>query len=188
MIVSAPMNESELRNLMYTAQLERKDQAFSIRYPRGQGMMPNWKTPMEAIKIGTGRKLRDGDDIAILTIGHIGNYAVEVCTRLEKKNIEVAHYDMRFVKPLDEALLRKIFSQHKKIITIEDGCIQGGFGSAVLEFMADHNFTAEVRRLGIPDSVIEHGEQIELHRECGFDPDGIENAVIELLEPVPKSL
>lgn len=188
MIVSAPMNESELRNLMYTAQLERKDKAFSIRYPRGQGVMPTWKTPMEAIKIGTGRKLRDGDDIAILSIGHIGNYAVEVCARLQKKNIEVAHYDMRFVKPLDEALLHEIFSQYKKIVTIEDGCIQGGFGSAVLEFMADNNFTAEVRRLGIPDSVIEHGEQIELHHECGFDPDGIENAVIALLESMPKSI
>jgi 1-deoxy-D-xylulose-5-phosphate synthase len=184
MIVSAPMNESELRNLMYTAQLPRKETAFSIRYPRGQGVMPNWRTPMEEIKIGTGRKIRDGEDLAILTIGHMGNYAVEACKRLEKKGIDIGHYDMRFVKPLDAKLLLEIFSKYKKIITVEDGCLQGGFGSAILEFMADNNLKAEVRRLGIPDQVIEHGEQIELHHECGFDPDGIEKTVIGMLEPI----
>lgn len=186
MIVSAPMNESELRNLMYTAQLPRKEGAFSIRYPRGQGVMPNWKTPMEEIKIGTGRKIREGEELAILTIGHIGNYAVEVCERLSKQNIEVAHYDMRFVKPLDEKLLHEIFSRHKKIITVEDGCVQGGFGSAIIEFMADNNYRAEIKRLGIPDRIVEHGEQQELHKECGFDPDGIERAVVEMLESVSK--
>ncbi|MBT1699838.1 1-deoxy-D-xylulose-5-phosphate synthase [Fulvivirgaceae bacterium PWU4] len=188
MIVAAPMNESELRNLMYTAQLPRKEKAFSIRYPRGQGMMPDWRTPFEEIRIGTGRKLRDGDDLAILTIGHIGNYATEVCERLLKKNVEIAHYDMRFVKPLDEDLLHEIFTRYKKVITVEDGCIQGGFGTAVLEFMADHNYTAEVRRLGIPDRVVEHGEQIELHQECGFDPDGIERTVTELMESVSRTV
>jgi len=186
MIVSAPMNEQELRNLMYTASLPRKGKAFSIRYPRGQGVMPEWRLPLEAIEIGTGRKLRNGEDLAILTIGHIGNYALEVCEKLEKKNIRVAHFDMRFVKPIDTTLLHEVFTKYKKIITVEDGCIQGGFGSAVLEFMADHHYSAEVKRLGIPDEVIEHGEQIELQRECGFDPEHIEKTVIEMLDPVSK--
>ncbi len=187
-IVSAPMNESELRNLMFTAQLPRNEKAFSIRYPRGQGVLSNWRTPMEEIKIGQGRKIREGEEIVLLTIGHIGNYATEVCNRLAKKNIEVGHYDMRFVKPIDEEILHEVFTTYKRIITIEDGCIQGGFGSAVIEFMADHNYKAEVKRLGIPDRIIEHGEQIELHRECGFDPDGIEKSVIEMLESVSRSI
>ncbi len=184
MIVAAPMNEEELRNLMFTAQLPRKEKALSIRYPRGQGMMPNWKTPFEKIEIGTGRKIKEGNDLAILTIGHIGNYAVEVCERMEKQGAVIAHYDLRFVKPLDEKMLHEIFSKFKKIVTVEDGCIQGGFGSAVIEFMADHNYKAEIKRLGIPDTVVEHGEQIQLHRESGFDPDGIERAIAQMLEPV----
>ena len=185
MIVSAPMNESELRNLMYTAQLPRTETAFSIRYPRGQGVMQQWRTPFEEIEIGTGRKIKDGDELAILTIGHIGNYAVEVCSKLERQGINIAHYDLRFVKPLDGKLLHEVFSTYKKIITVEDGCLQGGFGSAVLEFMVDHNYIAEVRRMGIPDDVIEHGEQIELHNECGFGPDGIEKAIMSMLECRP---
>jgi 1-deoxy-D-xylulose-5-phosphate synthase len=188
MIVSAPMNESELRNLMFTAQLPRSEKAFSIRYPRGQGVMANWRTPMEEIKIGQGRKIRDGEEIVLLTIGHIGNYAVEVCNRLLKKGIQVAHYDMRFVKPIDEEILHEVFTTYKKIITIEDGSIQGGFGSAVIEFMADHSYRADVKRLGIPDRIIEHGEQLELHRECGFDPSGIERSVTEMLVSVTRSL
>lgn len=187
-IVSAPMNESELRNLMYTAQLSRTETAFSIRYPRGKGVMVEWRTPLEKIAIGKGRKLREGDEAALLTIGHIGNYAVEACNRLAKRNIAVAHYDMRFVKPIDEEILHEVFATYKKVITVEDGCIQGGFGSAVLEFMADNNYKAEVRRLGIPDRVVEHGEQAELHRECGFDADGIERTVIEVLESVSRSI
>ncbi|HMV07992.1 MAG TPA: 1-deoxy-D-xylulose-5-phosphate synthase [Cyclobacteriaceae bacterium] len=182
MVVSAPMNEQELRNLMYTASKPRKGQAFSIRYPRGQGVMPEWRTPFEEIEIGKGRKLRNGDEVAILTIGHIGNYAVEVCEKLEKQNVRVGHFDMRFVKPIDEKLLHEIFSKYSKVITVEDGCIEGGFGSAVLEFMADHNYTADVKRLGIPDAVIEHGEQIELQHEAGFDPEHIEKAVMEMLK------
>ena len=187
-IISAPMNESELRNLMYTAQLPRKEKAFSIRYPRGKGVMVNWRTPMQEVEIGRGRKLRDGEEIVLLTIGHIGNYAVEVCNRMAKKNLSVGHYDMRFVKPIDEDILHEVFTNYKKVITVEDGCIPGGFGSAVLEFMADNNYVAEVRRLGIPDRIVEHGEQSELHRESGFDADGIERAVIEMLESVPRSL
>lgn len=181
MIISAPMNEQELRNLMYTASVPRKGKAFSIRYPRGQGVMPEWRTQFEEIEIGTGRKLRNGDEVAILTLGHIGNYAVEVCENLEKRNINVAHFDMRFVKPIDEKLLHEVFKKYKKIITVEDGCVEGGFGSAVLEFMADHNYSAEVKRLGIPDAIIEHGEQIELQHEAGFDPEHIEQAVLQLL-------
>lgn len=180
-VVSAPMNESELRNLMYTAQLPREG-AFCIRYPRGQGVLPDWKTPMEAIEVGTGRVIQEGEDVAILTIGHIGNYAVEACQQLEKEGIKPAHYDMRFVKPLDEKLLHHIFKNFKKVITVEDGCIMGGFGSAVLEFMADNGYTASVKRIGIPDEVIEHGEQIELHRETGMDPQSIADAVIQMLE------
>lgn len=188
MIVASPMNEQELRNLMYTASIPRKEQAFSIRYPRGQGVMPQWRTPMEEVEIGTGRMIRDGQDLALLTIGHIGNYAVEVCEEMASSGIEIAHYDLRFVKPLDERLLHEVFSKYKKVITVEDGCVQGGAGSAVLEFMVDHHYHADVRRLGIPDRIIEHGEQIDLHHECGFDPEGIMKVVIEMLEPVSKTV
>ncbi|MDX1629026.1 MAG: 1-deoxy-D-xylulose-5-phosphate synthase [Fulvivirga sp.] len=187
MIVSAPMNEAELRNLMYTAQLPRESRAFTIRYPRGQGVMPDWKTPMQEVEIGTGRKIKEGDELAILTIGHVGNYAVEVCEKLAEDNINIAHYDMRFVKPLDEKLLHEVFKNFKRVITVEDGCLMGGFGSAVLEFMAEHGYQAQVQRLGIPDAVIEHGTQLELQHECGFDPEGIEKAVLKMLEPVLES-
>jgi 1-deoxy-D-xylulose-5-phosphate synthase len=186
MIVAAPMNEVELRNLMFTAQLPRTTTAFSIRYPRGQGVTPDWRKPMEAITIGTGRKTIDGDDLAVLTIGHVGNFAVSACEALQAKGISAAHYDMRFVKPLDEEMLHEVFSKFKKVITVEDGCLQGGFGSAILEFMADHNYSADVRRLGIPDRVIEHGEQPELFRECKFDAAGIEQSAIELFEAAAR--
>ncbi len=184
MIVAAPMNEQELRNMMYTAQSEKVQQgkhAFTIRYPRGEGVMPNWKTPFEAQEIGKGRLISEGEEVAILTIGHIGNYAVDAVTMLAKEGIQPAHYDMRYVKPLDEALLHQIFSRFDKVLTVEDGCLMGGFGSAVLEFMANHGYMARVKRLGIPDAVVEHGEQIQLHNECGFDPQGIANAVRELI-------
>lgn len=180
MVVSAPMNESELRNLMYTAQLP--DQGpFSIRYPRGNGVMPDWKTPFEEIEVGKGRKLHDGDDLAFLTLGHIGNYATTACQKLAKEDLSVGHFDMRFVKPLDEELLHYVFKNYKYVITVEDGCLQGGFGSAVLEFMADHNYQSQVVRLGIPDKVIEHGTQLELHKECGFDPEGLYTTAKTLL-------
>ncbi|PSL00498.1 1-deoxy-D-xylulose-5-phosphate synthase [Cecembia rubra] len=175
MIVSAPMNEEELRNLMYTA--TQYQGPFSIRYPRGQGVMPDWRTPMRAIPIGQGRIVKEGEEVALLTLGHIGNYAVTACEELAKEGLNPAHYDMRFVKPLDEGLLHEVFGKFKKVITVEDGCLMGGFGSSVLEWMIDHGYQAQVKRLGIPDAIIEHGEQIELHRECGFDPEGIANAV-----------
>jgi 1-deoxy-D-xylulose-5-phosphate synthase len=179
-VVSAPMNEAELRNLMYTATLY-KDGPFSIRYPRGQGVMPEWKTPMEQIPIGRGRMVQDGEEVAILTIGHIGNHAVEACRELVADDVHPAHFDMRFVKPLDEEMLHAIFSRFSKIITVEDGCLMGGFGSAVLEFMADHGYSAQVKRLGIPDRIVEHGEQIELYRECGYDSQAIEQEVRSLM-------
>lgn len=180
LVVSAPMNEEDLRNLMYSATLH--EGPYSIRYPRGSGVMTDWKTPFRQIPAGQGRIVKEGDDVAILSIGHIGNYAVEACQALAAEGLNPAHYDMRFVKPLDEELLHEIFGKFKKVITIEDGCVMGGFGSAVLEWMADHNYQAQVKRLGIPDAVIEHGEQIELHRECGFDPEGIADAVRSLAE------
>ncbi|MEO1054627.1 MAG: 1-deoxy-D-xylulose-5-phosphate synthase [Bacteroidota bacterium] len=180
MIVAAPMNEEELRNMMYTSQLPREGSAFTIRYPRGQGVMPEWRTPFQEIEIGKGRKVADGEDIAILSIGHVGNYAVQVCEEVAKDGVHPAHYDMRFVKPLDEELLHDIFSNFKKVVTIEDGCLQGGFGSAIVEFMADHGYTSQIKRLGIPDKIIEHGEQLELQNECGFDPFGLKCVVLSM--------
>lgn len=185
MIVSAPMNESELRNLMYTAQLPETIHPFSIRYPRGQGVMPEWRTSLERIEIGTGRRIRDGRDIAILTIGHTGNFAVQACRELMTEDISPAHYDMRFVKPIDEALLHEIAGRYSRIITVEDGCIMGGFGSAVLEFMAAHNYHPELKMLGIPDRVVEHGKPEELHHECGYDAAGIAREVRLMLQQQP---
>ena len=180
MIVSAPMNEAELRNLMYTSQLDEIQYPFVIRYPRGQGVMPEWRMPFEKIEVGTGRKISDGEDVAILTIGHPGNFAVEACRMLAMEGANPAHYDMRFVKPLDEAMLHEIAQKFTKIITVEDGTIVGGFGSAVLEFMAAHNYTPEVKMLGIPDRIVEHGKPEELHRECGYDAQAIADAVREM--------
>jgi 1-deoxy-D-xylulose-5-phosphate synthase len=181
MIVSAPMNEEELRNLMYTAQLDETEGAFSIRYPRGNGVMTDWKKPFQKIEIGKGRRLRNGDDIAILTIGSIGNQATKACDELIQMGIKAAHYDMRFVKPIDEDLLHEVFAKHNKLITVEDGCVIGGMGSAVVEFMADNNYQAQVKRLGIPDKYIEHGEQSELYLECNYDTQSIVKTVISMV-------
>jgi 1-deoxy-D-xylulose-5-phosphate synthase len=181
-IISSPMNEEELRNLMYTSQLSTMQSPFVIRYPRGQGVMPDWKQPFREIKIGTGRKLRSGKDIAILSLGHPGNFVTEACKELIADGLQPAHYDMRFVKPLDEALLHEIFSEFDKVITVEDAAIVGGFGSAILEFMAAHGYTASIHRLGIPDRIVEHGKPEELYRECGFDAAGIAAAAREMLK------
>ena len=178
MIVSAPMNEEELRNLMYTAQQENMG-PFSIRYPRGNGVMPEWRRPLKAIEVGKARTICEGEDVAILSIGHIGNEAVKACYELNSEGIHPAHYDLRFAKPLDHELLHQVFKKFKYIITVEDGCVQGGVGSAILEFMADNNYNATIVRLGIPDQVIEHGEQPELWKECGFDAEGIIRKVKE---------
>lgn len=180
MVVSAPMNESELRNLMYTAQLPTTTHPFVIRYPRGEGVLSEWRTPFAEIPIGKGRKLKDGKEIAILSFGHPGNFATAAIRELRTAGIDPAHYDLRFAKPLDEALLHEVFSKYNKIITVEDGTVVGGFGSAVLEFMAAHHYTAEVKVLGIPDRIVEHGTPKELHRESGFDAAAIAAAVREL--------
>ncbi len=173
MIVSAPMNEGELRNLMYTAQLDKNQLPFSIRYPRGEGTMPEWRTEMKEIKIGTGRKLKDGEEIAILSFGHPGNFAAEAIRDVKKEGINPAHYDMRFAKPIDEALLHEVFAKFNKIVTIEDGTVVGGFGSAVLEFMNEHGYKAAVKIMGIPDRLVEHGTPKELYKEIGLDTEGI---------------
>jgi 1-deoxy-D-xylulose-5-phosphate synthase len=175
-IVSAPMNESELRNLMYTAQLDSTTHPFVIRYPRGEGVMPEWKTPFQEIEIGKGRKLKSGKDLAILSYGHPGNFAQTAIRQLRTEGIDPAHYDMRFVKPLDENLLHEVFSQYNKVITIEDGTLVGGFGSAIAEFMVQHGYSADMRMLGIPDEIIEHGSLKELQLECEFDAEGIMRA------------
>ena len=164
---------------MYTAQLP--DQGpFSIRYPRGNGVMTDWKTAFKEIKIGQGRKVTAGEDIAILTIGHPGNFAQEAIEQLKDSGVSVAHYDMRFVKPLDTILLHEIFSKFKKVITVEDGCLMGGFGAAVLEFMVDQKYQAEVTRLGIPDEYIHHGTQEELWADCGFDTQSIVRTITSI--------
>ena len=181
MIVSAPLNEEELRNLMYTAQLENHG-PFSIRYPRGTGTMVNWKTPFKKIKIGTGQRLKNGDDIAILSIGAIGKEATKAIGVLEKEGLSVAHYDMRFIKPLDEILLHEVFSKFNKVITLEDGCVMGGLGSAILEFMADNNYSASVKRMGIPDEFIEHGSQNELYEECFYNAHAIIETVKSMVQ------
>lgn len=181
MVVAAPMNEEELRNLMYTAQLPNQG-PFSIRYPRGNGVMTEWKTPFKEIKIGQGRKVTSGDDIAILSIGHPGNFAQKAIEQLNGSGVSVAHYDMRFVKPLDTLLLHEIFSKFDKVITVEDGCLMGGFGSAVLEFMIDQKYKADVIRLGIPDEYIHHGTQEELWADCGFDTAAIVKTISDLFQ------
>jgi 1-deoxy-D-xylulose-5-phosphate synthase len=180
LIVSAPMDEIELRNLMYTAQLEGTN-PFSIRYPRGCGIYTNWKKPFEKIEIGSGRILAEGSDIAILTIGKPGVFAQRAIKKLAKEGISAAHYDMRFAKPIDENILHKVFSKFEKIITVEDGTKIGGFGSAVAEFMAENKYSSSVEILGVPDQFVEQGTTEELYKECGFDMNGIYNAAKNLL-------
>ena len=181
MIVSAPMNEKGLRNLMYTAQLPNQG-PFSIRYPRGIGVMLDWKTPFQKIEIGTGRIVKEGEEIAILSFGHPGNFVVKAQEQFEKEGLNIAHYDLRFAKPLDEKLLHSIFQKFKKIITIEDGCLQGGFGSSILEFMANNDYQAQVKMLGIPDAFIHHGTQDELYDDCHYDAKAILKTVHKILE------
>jgi 1-deoxy-D-xylulose-5-phosphate synthase len=182
MIISAPMNEQELRNLMYTAQLDAIQSPFVIRYPRGEGVMPEWKTNFEAIEIGKGRKLKEGEEVAILSFGHPGNFAQAAIRELRTDGINPAHYDMRFAKPIDETLLHEVFTKFNKIITVEDGTVIGGFGSAIVEFMAANNYKAEIKMLGIPDRLVEHGTLKELYRECAFDAKAIAEAVRILLK------
>jgi 1-deoxy-D-xylulose-5-phosphate synthase len=180
MVVCAPMNEKELRNIMYTAQLDSMNLPIAIRYPRGEGVMPDLqkdtmaeKYPFEEITIGKGRKIKEGENIALLTFGHPGNFAAAAIRDVKADGINPAHYDMRFAKPIDEAMLHEVFAKFDKIITVEDGSVQGGFGSAVLEFMNDHNYKASVKILGIPDRLVEHGTPKQLYDEIGIDANGI---------------
>lgn len=179
--ICSPMNEEELRNMMYTAQLDEMG-PFAIRYPRGRGVLPQWKTPFTALPVGRGRIIREGKDLAIISIGHPGNEALNACLQLAEKNIDVALYDIRFLKPIDEELLHLVFNQFDKIITLEDASIIGGLGSAITEFANDNGYhKATIYRLGIPDRFIEQGTLEELHHECGIDIDGIVNAALKIM-------
>ena len=180
MVVAAPMGEPELRHMMYTASMEHHG-PFSIRYPRGTGSVVDWQVPFEKMEVGTGRRLKNGEDVAVLSIGAIGTEALKAVEELEKKGVSAGHYDMRFVKPLDEVMLHEVFSKFKMVVTVEDGCVQGGFGSAVVEWMSDQGYVARVKRLGVPDKWIEHGTQAELYEECGYDAAAIEEAALELI-------
>lgn len=186
MIVSAPMNEKELRNLMYTSQLVSTTSPFVIRYPRGEGVMPEWKTPFEEIAIGKGRKLKDGQDVAILSFGHPGNFAAATIRDVKAEGINPAHYDMRFVKPIDKDLLHEVFAKFNKIITIEDGTVVGGFGSAILEFMNEYGYKANVKIMGIPDRLVEHGSPKELYKEIGLDANAIAEVLREMMKEKVK--
>ena len=180
--VAAPRNEHELRNLMYTAQQDDMG-AFIIRYPRGKGTTAEWHNTPVRIALGTGEKLKDGSDIAVLTIGTIANQARKAIEQIERENadIGIAHYDMRFIKPLDEKILHEVGKKFEKVITIEDGVIQGGFGSAVLEFFADNGYRVQTKRLGIPDTFVEHGTPDELYSMLGLDTEGIANSIREII-------
>lgn len=180
--IAAPRNEMELRNLMYTAQLPNKG-AFVIRYPRGKGVTIDWHNEMEEIEVGKGAQLKKGKDLAILTMGTMANPAQKAIQIIESNySVEIAHYDLRFLKPLDNTLLHEVGGQFKQIITIEDGVINGGFGSAVLEFFADNNYTVKVKRLGIPDMFVEHGTPEELYKLLGLDSDGIAQTIVSCIE------
>jgi 1-deoxy-D-xylulose-5-phosphate synthase len=181
MVVAAPMDGAELRNLLYTAQLEKNKSPFSIRYPRGNCPDADWEKSFEEIPIGRARLLAEGSEIAVLSIGYPGNIVAGVIKKLSREFVSIAHWDMRFAAPIDEEVLHGIFKNYRKIITVEDGVLKGGFGSAVVEFMADNCYNAEVRRLGIPDYFVEQGTQDELYRECGFDADGIELTIRQMI-------
>lgn len=178
LVVSAPMNEEELRNLMFTA--SEYNGPFSIRYPRGNGVMPEWRRPLTKIEVGKGRTIAEGEDIAILSIGQVGNYAVQAADELRKLGLKPGVFDMRFAKPLDEELLAHIYKNYNAIVTVEDGCLMGGFGSAILEFASDQGYQLPMKRLGIPDRIVEHGDQPQLHQECGYDASAIKEAALLL--------
>lgn len=180
--VCSPLNEEELRNMMFTAQQPNMG-TWSIRYPRGNGCMPDWQKPLKTIEVGTGKRLTEGSDLAILSFGPIGTQVSAAIKKLSQNNLSVAHYDMRFAKPLDVSILTKVGKRFKTIITLEDGSLQGGFGSAVLEWLNDNGFATRVIRMGIPDRFIEHGTPQELYRECGIDAEGIYNTAIKVVSP-----
>jgi 1-deoxy-D-xylulose-5-phosphate synthase len=181
--IASPMNEHELRRMMYTAQLDGKG-PFVIRYPRGRGVLVDWRCPLEEIEVGTSRKLRDGDDVAVLTIGPIGNDVENIITDIYNTTSptstpSIAHYDMRFLKPLDENVLHEVGRKFKRIITIEDGVRNGGMGSAVMEWMSDHAYQPTITRIGLPDNFVEHGTIDELRQIVGMDDETIKKEILK---------
>jgi len=178
LIIASPMNEVYLRNLMFTAY--KNNGTFVIRYPKGKGELHDWKRPLEVLPIGKGRKLSDGDDIAVLSVGPIGNEVSKAIKRLETASPSVAHYDLIFVKPLDEDILHEVGRKFKHVITVEDGVRAGGFGSAIAEFMTENGYKPDIQRIGIPDKFIEHGSIAELHHLCGMDAEGILDKLISV--------
>lgn len=175
--IASPMNEHELRNMMYTAQLPDKG-PFVIRYPRGRGVLTDWCCPFQELPIGRGRQLSEGSDVAVLSLGPLGNVVSKVVNELKEEGHSVAHYDMRFLKPIDEEILQKVGTTCRRIVTVEDGVVQGGLGSAVVEYMADHNLHPEVIRLGLPDHFVEHGTPDELYHLVGLDAPAIKRAIV----------
>lgn len=178
--ISSPMNEHELRRLMFTASRDGMG-PFVIRYPRGRGVLTDWRCPLESVEVGTGRLLREGSDIAVLSLGPVGNTVEKALQEMADEGIHVAHYDMRFLKPIDETILNHVGRSFRCIVTVEDGTVRGGLGSAVLEYMADHDMHPTVRRLGLPDLFVEHGTPDELYHIVGIDKDGIQNTINALL-------
>ena len=176
LVIASPLNEIDLRNLMYTA-YQTSDRPFVIRYPRGKGELENWQNTMELLPVGKGRQLHEGSDIAVLSIGSIGNEVIKAVKTAEKEGISVAHYDMIFLKPLDETLLHNIGKRFAHIITVENGTVIGGLGTAVAEFMCEHGYTPRIKRIGIPDAFIEHGSIPELFQQCGMDAESILKAI-----------
>ena len=178
MTIASPMDEHELRKLMYTAQLPNQG-PFAIRYPRGRGVQVDWECPLEAVQVGKGRKLKEGKDIAVLTLGPLGNEAAKAIASAERKSGKsIAHYDLRFLKPLDEEMLDEIGQNYTSIVTVEDGTLKGGMGSAILEFMSDRGYTPTIRRIGIPDAFVQHGTPKELYQLCGMDAESIEKVLL----------
>ena len=178
MTIASPMDEHELRKLMYTAQLPNQG-PFAIRYPRGRGVQVDWECPLEAVQVGKGRKLKEGKDIAVLTLGPLGNEAAKAIASAERKSGKsIAHYDLRFLKPLDEEMLDEIGQNYTSVVTVEDGTLKGGMGSAILEFMSDKGYTPTVRRIGIPDAFVQHGTPKELYQLCGMDAESIEKVLL----------
>ena len=179
--IASPMDEHELRHLMYTAQLPDKG-PFVIRYPRGRGVLVDWRCPMKALPVGKGRRLKEGREVAVVTIGPIGNLAAKAIARIEAElQVTIAHYDLRFLKPLDEELLREVGEGFSRIVTVEDGVMKGGMGSALLEWMADQGYTPRVKRLGLPDQFVEHGSVKQLQAICAIDEASIQAAIEAML-------
>jgi 1-deoxy-D-xylulose-5-phosphate synthase len=176
--IASPLNEIVLRNLMYTASQPGKG-VFIIRYPRGKGEMKDWQKPFEILPVGKGRKLKEGKDVAVLSIGAIGNIAMEAIEKAKVSGIDAAHYDMIYLKPLDEELLHEVGKKYRRIITVENGTIQGGLGTAVMEFMMENDYKPKIIRIGIPDKFIEHGTIPQLYHLCGMDIESITKVIID---------